>query len=75
MVALRVTDPDSRYTLNLTKGKAGDVDATLTIADSDLVALSTGKTTAQAMFQSGKLRIDGDVKVAQRLGLIIGRKA
>ncbi len=46
------------------------VDATLTISDADLVALVTGKTTTKVLFQHGQLRVDGDVSVAHRLGIL-----
>jgi len=48
------------------------VDATLTIGDADLVALVTGKATAKSLYQHGKLRVDGDVGVAHRLGFFKG---
>jgi 3-hydroxyacyl-CoA dehydrogenase/3a,7a,12a-trihydroxy-5b-cholest-24-enoyl-CoA hydratase len=49
---------------------AAKVDATLTIADGDLVALVTGKASAKNLFQHGQLRVDGDVSVAHRLGFL-----
>ena len=48
------------------------VDATLTITDADLVALVTGKATAKTLYQYGKLRVDGDVCRAHRLGFLKG---
>ena len=38
----------------------------------DLVALVTGKATAKALYQHGQLRVDGDVSVAHRLGVLKG---
>jgi 3-hydroxyacyl-CoA dehydrogenase/3a,7a,12a-trihydroxy-5b-cholest-24-enoyl-CoA hydratase len=46
------------------------VDATLTISDSDLANLVTGKTTAKSLYQHGQLKVDGDVSVAHRLGFL-----
>ncbi|MFN0251231.1 MAG: SCP2 sterol-binding domain-containing protein, partial [Kofleriaceae bacterium] len=46
------------------------VDATLTISDADLVALVGGKATAKNLYQHGKLKVDGDVSVAHRLGFL-----
>ncbi|MGE3459906.1 MAG: SCP2 sterol-binding domain-containing protein, partial [Kofleriaceae bacterium] len=46
------------------------IDATLTISDADLVALVTGKATAKNLYQHGKLKVDGDVSVAHRLGFL-----
>ena len=46
--------------------------ATITIADDDLAALASGKTTTQRLFQQGKLRVDGDVLAAHHLSLVEG---
>jgi 3-hydroxyacyl-CoA dehydrogenase/3a,7a,12a-trihydroxy-5b-cholest-24-enoyl-CoA hydratase len=48
------------------------VDATLTIGDADFAALASGKANAKSLYQHGKLRVDGDVSVAHRLGLLKG---
>ena len=45
---------------------------TITISDADFAALASGKTTARDLFQHGKLRVDGDVAVAHRLGFLKG---
>jgi 3-hydroxyacyl-CoA dehydrogenase/3a,7a,12a-trihydroxy-5b-cholest-24-enoyl-CoA hydratase len=42
----------------------------LTIADSDLPGLSAGNT--KSLYQHGKLKVDGDVTVAHRLGFLKG---
>ena len=76
VVELRVADPDSGWTLDLkdaaevTEGLASGPDCTLTITDDDLHTLCTGAESLQALFQKGKLRIDGDVSVAHRLGFL-----
>jgi 3-hydroxyacyl-CoA dehydrogenase/3a,7a,12a-trihydroxy-5b-cholest-24-enoyl-CoA hydratase len=46
--------------------------ATITIADADLADLAAGKTSARDLYQHGKLRVDGDVQVAHRLGFLKG---
>ncbi len=77
VIELRIADPDAAFTLHL-RGKprieqglsSGQADTILTIADADLVALAKGDATAQQLFQRGKLRVDGDVKVAHRLGFM-----
>lgn len=51
---------------------AAQVDATLTISDADLTALAAGQTTSRQLFQHGKLRVDGDLSVAHRLGFLNG---
>jgi 3-hydroxyacyl-CoA dehydrogenase/3a,7a,12a-trihydroxy-5b-cholest-24-enoyl-CoA hydratase len=70
-VKLVVKDPDAAHTLALGADPAR-VDATLTISDADLAALARGQATAQKLYQQGKLRIDGDASVGQRLGFLKG---
>lgn len=77
IIELRVANPDGGWTLDLKNGKgsvktglADAPTATLTIADEDLATLCAGEGLAQALFQSGKLRVDGDMRVAQRLGFL-----
>jgi len=48
----------------------GDAKTTITIADSDLPALAAGDV--KSLYQHGKLRVDGDVSVAHRLGFTKG---
>jgi len=48
------------------------VDATITISDADFGALASGKATAKSLFQFGKLKVEGDVSVAHRLGIFKG---
>jgi 3-hydroxyacyl-CoA dehydrogenase/3a,7a,12a-trihydroxy-5b-cholest-24-enoyl-CoA hydratase len=63
---LKVTGPDLARTYAL----GGTTEATLTLADADLAALASGKATIKSLFQHGKLRVDGDVSVAHRLGIL-----
>ena len=42
----------------------------MTIADADLPALASGNV--KSLYQHGKLRVDGDVSVAHRLGFLKG---
>ncbi len=76
---LRVTDPASAWVLtlgpqggNITAGEADMPAATLTLADDDLLALAQGKASAQALFQRGQLRVDGDARLAHHLSLLAG---
>jgi 3-hydroxyacyl-CoA dehydrogenase/3a,7a,12a-trihydroxy-5b-cholest-24-enoyl-CoA hydratase len=50
----------------------GDTAATIAATDADFTALVTGKQSAKALYQHGKLRVDGDVSVAHRLGFLKG---
>jgi 3-hydroxyacyl-CoA dehydrogenase/3a,7a,12a-trihydroxy-5b-cholest-24-enoyl-CoA hydratase len=65
-VTFNVTDPAFSKTYEL----GGSTAATLTIADADLAGLAAGNT--KALYQHGKLRVDGDVSVAHRLGFLKG---
>ena len=59
-------------TLELGGADPKKVDATLSMTDADFVQLVSGMATAKSLFQHGKLRVDGDVSVAQRLGFLKG---
>jgi 3-hydroxyacyl-CoA dehydrogenase/3a,7a,12a-trihydroxy-5b-cholest-24-enoyl-CoA hydratase len=78
-VQLRIREPDSAWALtlgpqggSLTAGEADEPSATITIADDDLAALARGQATAQALYQRGKLRVDGDALAAHHLSLVEG---
>ena len=77
VIGLRVTDPDGQWTIDLKSGTgavksgaASKADCTLTVSDKDLVSLIEGATQVRALYQTGKLRVDGDVRVAQRLDFL-----
>jgi 3-hydroxyacyl-CoA dehydrogenase/3a,7a,12a-trihydroxy-5b-cholest-24-enoyl-CoA hydratase len=61
-----VTDPAASKSFSL----GGNTTATLTISDADLPALATGNV--KSLYQHGKLKVDGDVTVAHRLGFLKG---
>ena len=65
-VTFVVKDPDATHTYDL----GGGTSATLTIADADLPELAAGKV--RELYQHGKLRVDGDVAAAHRLGFLKG---
>jgi 3-hydroxyacyl-CoA dehydrogenase/3a,7a,12a-trihydroxy-5b-cholest-24-enoyl-CoA hydratase len=71
-VKLDVKNPDASQILALGGADPAKVDATCTINDEDLAALASGKATPRQLYQQGKLRIDGDVTVGQRLGFLKG---
>jgi 3-hydroxyacyl-CoA dehydrogenase/3a,7a,12a-trihydroxy-5b-cholest-24-enoyl-CoA hydratase len=52
----------------VTEGKAADAQAFLVLSDDSLAALVSGASTARSLFQRGDLRVDGDARVAHRLG-------
>lgn len=45
----------------------GKADASITISDEDFVALATGKAKAQKLFMSGRLKVKGNIMLAQKL--------
>ena len=59
-------------TPSVKEGAGGKPTTTFTLADADLVALVSGKVAPRELFQRGKLRVDGDVTVAHRLGFLKG---
>jgi (3R)-3-hydroxyacyl-CoA dehydrogenase / 3a,7a,12a-trihydroxy-5b-cholest-24-enoyl-CoA hydratase / enoyl-CoA hydratase 2 len=65
-LTFKVTGPDAAQTFEL----GGDTATTVTVADADLPALAAGKV--RELYQHGKLRVDGDVSVAHRLGFVKG---
>ena len=77
IVQLVVTGPDSAFVVDLKNG-AGSVkegksaaDVTLKLADDDLEALAKGETVRD-LYQRGRIRIDGDARVAAKLSFFKG---
>lgn len=52
----------------VTQGTAEAADLTLTLADDDLVSLMTGKLDGMMAVLTGKLKLQGDLGLAQQLG-------
>ena len=65
-LTFKITDPDASHSVDL----GGSTPTTLTIADSDLAGLAAGNV--KSLYQHGKLRVDGDVSAAHRLGFLKG---
>eukprot|EP00051_Salpingoeca_urceolata_P018717 m.265464 g.265464 ORF g.265464 m.265464 type:complete len:127 (+) comp19262_c1_seq3:205-585(+) len=55
--------------------KSGKPGCTLTIADDDLVALTAGKLDAMKAFMSGKLKVSGNIMLAQKLSSLFSANA
>lgn len=78
VLQFKLSQPESSYVVDFTlspakvvSGIKGHKPATvLTLADADLAALASGKATAQSLFQRGRLRVDGDVQLAHKLGFL-----
>lgn len=50
------------------EGSAGNADLTITMEDDDLVALMKGELNGMTAFMTGKLQVEGDLMLAQRMG-------
>ena len=79
VIRFAVTDPDATFTVDMAgvapsvaTGDGGEAAATFTVSDADLTALVKGEATARDLFQRGKLRVDGDLSAAHRLGFLKG---
>src|ERR1041384_3043827 len=48
-------------------GSAGAPDVTITMEDDDLVSLMKGELNGMTAFMTGKLQIEGDLMLAQRM--------
>jgi 3-hydroxyacyl-CoA dehydrogenase/3a,7a,12a-trihydroxy-5b-cholest-24-enoyl-CoA hydratase len=76
VLQLDVTNPDGHWVLDLTgtgavrEGSDVKAAARLRVDDADLVALAKDPSHARDLYQRGKLRVDGDVSVAHKLGFL-----
>jgi putative sterol carrier protein len=61
-----ITIKDGKATV--TEGAASGPDVTLIMADEDLIALLKGELNGMQAFMTGKLQLEGDMMLAQRLG-------
>mgnify|MGYP001800665593 CR=1 FL=1 len=76
-IQVRVTDPDGAWLVDLGSGSIQGgtyegADTTLTLDDTSLKALADGSSDAAALFQRGKLRVDGDFAPARDLSWLAG---
>jgi 3-hydroxyacyl-CoA dehydrogenase/3a,7a,12a-trihydroxy-5b-cholest-24-enoyl-CoA hydratase len=53
----------------------GRPDCTFTVSDADYFDMATGKTNAQQLFMQGKLKISGNMSVAQKLSSIMSQNS
>ena len=54
-------------TAKLAEGNASNADVTLNMADDDLIALLKGELNGMTAFMTGKLQLEGDLMLAQRM--------
>ena len=75
VLLFKVKSPDKSYVVDLTGSGAvregtGDAAMTLTVADEDLLTLTKGADAQRDLYQHGKLRVDGDARLAQKLSFL-----
>ncbi len=76
VVQLDVTAPDGHWVLDMTgsgavrEGSDPKAGTRLRVADEDLVTLARDPSAVRDLYQRGKLRVDGDVGPAHRLGFL-----
>ncbi|QHS09524.1 SCP2 sterol-binding domain-containing protein [Sinimarinibacterium sp. NLF-5-8] len=56
--------------LNVADGQASNPDVTITMEDEDLIAMFKGELNGMTAFMTGKLQIDGDLMLAQRMATL-----
>lgn len=79
LVQFRISEPDANWVVeaqgdsaNVREGEADEPTTTLSMSDEDFESLVNQQMTAQGLFQRGKMRVDGDISVAHRLGVLSG---
>ena len=54
------------------KGKGPNADCTISISDADFAALAAGKLNGMAAYMSGKMKLAGNMGLAQKFGALVG---
>ncbi|HWY25958.1 MAG TPA: SCP2 sterol-binding domain-containing protein, partial [Nevskia sp.] len=77
VLQFKVSAPDAEWMVDLSgktpkveQGRSDKAAAVFGIADEDLAALAGGKASLRDLYQRGKLRVDGDVRLARELGVL-----
>jgi len=73
VIQFDVKNPDKSFFVDATsvsEGSAKGATTTVRVEEDDLLALVKGQATPQDLFMHGKLRLDGDVRVAHKLGFL-----
>lgn len=55
--------------------KSGKADTTLTVGDGDFVDMATGALNPQLAYLKGKMKISGNLMLAQKLGPLLKSEA
>lgn len=53
----------------------GKADTTITVSDADFIDIALGKMNPQQAFMKGKLKIQGNIMLAQKLGPLLKTEA
>ena len=76
VVAFKVSGPDASWVVDFSgksprveQGQSDKATTVFGIADEDLAALASGTADARDLYQRGKLRVDGDVRLAHGLAV------
>ena len=56
----------------VSEGTSDSANCTITVADSDFVGLVKGEIAGPMLFMTGKLKVDGDISLAMKLGDLLG---
>ena len=62
---------DAKSNVGVRQGKPAKADCTIAISDADMVALSTGKLNGMSAFMSGKMKVTGNMGLAQKLDKLV----
>lgn len=58
-----------------TSPKSGKADTTMTVSDTDLIEIASGSLNPQVAYLKGKLKIAGNIMLAQKLGPLLKSEA
>lgn len=70
-----MSDLDLKNAAVLAGAPTGKVDATLTVSDEDFVDIALGKLNPQTAFMKGKLKIQGNIMLVQKLAPLLKTEA
>jgi 3-hydroxyacyl-CoA dehydrogenase/3a,7a,12a-trihydroxy-5b-cholest-24-enoyl-CoA hydratase len=76
VIQFRLTEPEGSWVVDVTgspvvrEGRTDKADVTLRLSDEDLAALVQDPQAVRRLYQHGKLRVDGDVRLASHLGFL-----
>jgi 3-hydroxyacyl-CoA dehydrogenase/3a,7a,12a-trihydroxy-5b-cholest-24-enoyl-CoA hydratase len=80
VLGFKLTDPAAEWTVDLTgagavkEGPAKDAKAVFTLSDETLAEIAKGGDV-RALYQHGKLRVGGEIRLAHKLGFLKGLSA